>query len=219
MNLNDPTPIPAVHPLMAPTSPTIGNVAPAFNSAQAQIEHAAKDSFNPHFKSKYADLPAVIEAHRGIFAEHALHVLQRPLQAQGGVLLQTVIMHESGEWLADGGLFVPAIKNDPQAYGSALTYARRYGLAALIGIAQDDDDGATAAKPPKAKATPKVDLAPKADRDKLEADIQSLPAPYPKQIGDRLRQSGFVWTQLTVKQLAEARAWQEECKDLAEAEA
>lgn len=137
-------------------SASIAKVAAAFVAAQSELGHAPKDSTNPHFKSKYADLATVIETVRPVLAKHKLAVLQRSLPCDSGIRLQTVLLHESGEYIADEGMHSPLQKQDAQAVGSATTYLRRYGLAALLGVAQDDDDGnaatfgskpATAAKP------------------------------------------------------------------------
>jgi hypothetical protein len=109
---------------------------------------AKKGNLNPHFKSKYADLGAVIEAIRPI-AEHGLWFRQVSHDAESGVSIETFYIHDSGE-LSAGKVFVPADKNNAQGYGSAQTYARRYGLQQAFGLATEDDDGnAAAAAPPK----------------------------------------------------------------------
>lgn len=157
-------------------SPTIGKLADALAKAQAEMEGAAKDSTNPHFRSKYADLASLREACRPLSKYGIAHV-QLP-QAEGArVTVTTILIHSSGEWIASD-LGLTAGQNTPQAVGSALTYGRRYGLAAMAGIAptdETDDDGEAAeprnappsvtspvtakapAKPPKATAPPKFD--------------------------------------------------------------
>lgn len=148
------TPPPALHTDGAPSSSaTIGELATALAKAQGAMSHAAKDSDNPHFGSRYADLAAIIDAARPAMAENGLSIVQRPLECADGIRLQTLLLHASGEWLADGVLFVPVSKRDAQGFGSALTYARRYALAALVGIAPDDDDGnAAVGRPAPAQA-------------------------------------------------------------------
>ena len=122
----------------------------AFVKAQAELGVAVKDSTNPHFKSRYADLAAVVSAVKPIFAKHGLAYVQQFKDAQGGVAVETLIVHESGESFSTGTLFVPASKQDAQGYGSAITYARRYSLQTAAGIPADDDDGnAAAASAPK----------------------------------------------------------------------
>ena len=124
-------------------SDSIQHLAAALASAQAEIRGALKDSKNPHFKNDYASLESVIDAVRGPFAGRDLAYTQ--LLSDGGqdVLIETVLMHKSGEWLSSA-FRIPATKRDPQGYGSAVTYGRRYALAALAGLTQVDDDGEAA---------------------------------------------------------------------------
>lgn len=123
------------------TSDTITKIAPALLKAQKQISFAAKEANNPHFKSKYADLPTVIEAVKPALNEHGIVFVQAPEPAQPGFLaLTTRLIHESGEWIESTAV-TPLPKQDPQGYGSAITYLRRYSLAAAVGLYQDDDDG------------------------------------------------------------------------------
>ena len=131
-------------------SESIKELATALAKAQGSIKGAIKDSSNPFFKSKYADLASVVEAIRSAFAANGLSYIQtvEPSQADE-VRVETMILHSSGEWISCGVLALPVSKVDAQGYGSALTYARRYSLSAAVGIAPEDDDGnaATAAKP------------------------------------------------------------------------
>ncbi len=117
------------------------NIAAAYAHAFAEIEAATKTASNPHFKSKYADLTSVIEAIKPHLVKHGLFFIQRPRPADGGVAIETSLHHTSGEELNLGTLFVPANKNDAQAYGSALSYARRYALVTAFGVPTEDDDG------------------------------------------------------------------------------
>lgn len=114
--------------------------------AQAEISVALKDSTNPHFKSKYADLASVVAAIKPAAAKHGLGFVQTFRESTGGVTVETVILHESGEQMPCGPLFVPASKGDAQGYGSAITYARRYSLQTAWGVPSDDDDGNAASK-------------------------------------------------------------------------
>jgi hypothetical protein len=104
---------------------------------------AKKDSVNPHFKSRYADLASVWEACREPLTNNDLAIVQLPGKDEGGYYVETVLTHSSGEFLSSKLHIVPT-KDDPQGLGSAITYARRYGLAAIAGIAPDDDDGEAA---------------------------------------------------------------------------
>ena len=125
-------------------SDSITKLAAALAKAQGEMKHASKDSNNPHFKSKYADMAAVVEATREPFAKHGLSCVQGNDIAEGnGVIIETMLMHESGEWLLSR-LLVPVTKWDAQGIGSAMTYGRRYSLMAMAGLAADDDDGESA---------------------------------------------------------------------------
>jgi len=127
------------------------NIASAFVKAQKGFAPALKSSTNPHFKSRYADLSACVEAVIDSLNDNGIGLIQRTSEDSTGVTVETVFIHESGEMLECGKLHVPAAKQDPQGYGSALTYARRYALMAACGIAPEDDDGNAASKQPKAQ--------------------------------------------------------------------
>lgn len=128
------------------TSPSIAALAASLAKAQASIEGAVKGKVNPAFKSKYADLSSVWEACREALTDNGLSVVQSPGPvADGRMELTTMLMHSSGEWMR-GTLTIPLGKVDAQAYGSATTYARRYALAAFVGVSPEDDDGNAAAK-------------------------------------------------------------------------
>jgi hypothetical protein len=125
-------------------SESIKAIAPALLAAQKATIFAKKDATNPHFKSRYADLPAVIEAVKPALNNSGIVYIQSASPSDDGRLhLTTTLMHESGEWVSDT-LVMPLPKQDPQGYGSAMTYARRYALAAITGVYQDDDDANTA---------------------------------------------------------------------------
>ena len=127
-------------------------IAGALVKAQMAFGPALKTSQNPHFKSRYADLAAGVEAGIEALNSNGIALIQRTLPCESGVTVETVFLHTSGETLSSGPLHVPASKNDPQGYGSALTYARRYSLMAACGIAPEDDDGNAASKPVTYKA-------------------------------------------------------------------
>lgn len=127
-------------------SMTKSNIAKAFVAAQKGFAPALKTSTNPHFKSKYADLAACVEAVIDSLNANGIALVQHTHECDGGVMVETVFLHESGESMSGGKLFVPASKHDAQGYGSALTYARRYSIQAACGIAPEDDDGNAATK-------------------------------------------------------------------------
>jgi len=118
----------------------IGKLALALSKAQGAITGALKDSKNPFFKSNYADLGNVLAACRGPLSENELAVIQTTEPHDKGVVIISTLVHSSGQWIR-GKLRMTPTKPDPQGVGSALTYARRYAYAALIGVAQVDDDG------------------------------------------------------------------------------
>ena len=127
------------------TSDSIKELATALAKAQATMAGAKKDSTNPHFRSKYADLASIWEACRDALTSNGIAVVQMTrATAEEAVIVETRLMHSSGEWI-EGELLVPVTKADAQGFGSALTYARRYSLAAAVGVAPEDDDGAAAA--------------------------------------------------------------------------
>lgn len=126
-------------------SELLNELGGALAKAQGQIQAAKKDSANPFFKSKYADLASVWDACRKPLSDNGLSVSQFPCEAENGVAIETMLIHSSGQWISSR-YTMPVSKNDAQAVGSAITYARRYALAAVVGIAPEDDDGNAAAK-------------------------------------------------------------------------
>lgn len=140
-------------------SDSIASLAAALAKAQGEMENASKNSQNPHFKSKYADLAEILNTVRPVLSKHGLAVTQFPAFESGTAHVETILTHASGEWMS-GTCSAPVQKSDPQGVGSALTYLRRYSLAAVCGLAQEDDDANAAIKGPKQSAqAPKV--APK----------------------------------------------------------
>jgi len=145
-------------------------IAPAFVKAKKAFGPALKQNVNPHFRSKYADLSVCIEAVDDALLANGIAMFQETFEDTAGVTVETVFLHESGEMMRCGKLHVPAAKNDAQAYGSALSYARRYSLMAACGIAaQDDDDGNAASK--QAPAPTQRDDSPPARAARLKAGV------------------------------------------------
>ena len=141
-------------------------IASALVKAQKEFGPALKTSTNPHFRSKYADLAACVEAVIDALNNNGIYLMQMTHETPDGAMAETVFVHESGEMLSAGKLFFPASKHDAQGYASSLSYVRRYSLMAACGIAPEDDDGNAASKPapkpPKveAKPEPKVEAKP-----------------------------------------------------------
>jgi len=122
------------------------NIATALVKAQKAFGPALKTATNPHFRSRYADLSACVEAVVDALNDNGIYLLQKNYDCTDGVMVETVFVHESGEMLECGIVHFPAVKHDPQGYASALTYARRYSLMSACGIAPEDDDGNAATK-------------------------------------------------------------------------
>ena len=129
------------------------SIIAALAKALPELESAKKNKANPAFKSKYADLAAVIEALEPI-RKHGLWYRQVLHESADGVNVETIYIHEGGDTLSAGSLYMPATKRDAQGFGSALTYARRYSLQAAFGLATEDDDGNAAVKSAPAVSQP-----------------------------------------------------------------
>ena len=124
-------------------SPTIGELAKALTAAQVELTPAKKDSVNPHFRSKYADLASCWDAVRAPLAKHGLSISQLVGGDGDTVRLTTLLMHTSGEFIGSDAV-LRLTKHDPASAGSTLTYLRRYALSAIVGLSTEDDDGASA---------------------------------------------------------------------------
>jgi len=149
-------------------SEQINELAASLAKAQGQIEGAKKDSANPFFKSKYADLASVWEACRVQLSTNGLSVTQCPEESENGIAIETMLLHSSGQWIKSR-YTMPVSKLDAQAVGSAITYARRYALSAIIGIAPEDDDGNSAAKArPEEKVKNKTETLPEYPQERFK---------------------------------------------------
>lgn len=142
-------------------SEQINELAAALAAAQGEITGALKDSSNPFFKSKYADLAACWDACRAALSKHGLCVMQPTIDKDGQVYVVTTLAHSSGQWVR-GWLPVRTKDDSAQGQGSGLTYARRYALAGMVGLAQIDDDAEAAQGRSKPSiAAPSDQLTPK----------------------------------------------------------
>lgn len=157
----------------------ISKIAAAFVKAQSEFGAAIKTSTNPHFKSRYADLSACVEAVIDALNNNGIALIQVTHECESGVSVETLFLHQSGEELRSGKLWLPASKQDPQGYGSALTYARRYSLMAACGIAPEDDDGNAASKTvAKPKKLTEKQLADHAIAIDEAADMDALKSAF-----------------------------------------
>ena len=139
-------------------------LATALVKAQKEFEPARKDATNPHFRSKYANLSACVDAVKDALNDNGISLIQALHESDNGVIVETIFLHESGEQFSAGKLHFPASKQDAQGYMSALTYARRGALLSACGIAPEDDDGNAAVKAmPSAKPVDKPIVKPKVE--------------------------------------------------------
>lgn len=139
-------------------SSSIKEIATALAKAQGELGGASKDSNNPAFNSKYADLASIVAAIKACFPKHGLSYVQTPCTTDKDEIgIETMLMHASGEWLRGDPFYMPVAKLNAHGFGSILTYARRYSLAAMAGVAPEDDDAnagvATAPRPNTAMQT------------------------------------------------------------------
>lgn len=168
-------------------SETIGKVASALLSAQKEMGDAKKGASNPFFKSRYADLNSIREAVIPALNQNGISVLQLCATSEAGKpVVRTLLLHESGEFLGSETEVVVAKQNDPQAYGSAMSYARRYGLQAAVCVGAEDDDGEkamgrtkqTPLAAPVAQESKQVEAAPVAQPSQEQEVAQVKPAPF-----------------------------------------
>lgn len=161
------------------TSTSITKIAPALLEAQRQIEDAIKDSLNPYFKSKYANINAVMEACKPSLNKNGISILQPLVTENGKNYVRTVLLHESGEFISSDTEIVVAKEKDPQALGSAISYSRRYGLQSFVAVLSSEDDDAE-----KAVNRPTQTSFTKGNQEGLVDDF--APKPFRKQKGEGL---------------------------------
>lgn len=193
----------------ATRSSDIGELAKALAAAQGEYEKAAKDSVNPHFKSSYADLASVTNACRPALTKHGIAVVQRLSSKQASVTVSTMLVHSSGQWISDE-LTVPVTKADAQGFVAACTYARRASLAAMTGIAPEDDDGNEAsghATPQAAYAQSQQVARKPTPKPSAPADVPDDNVKVPPSLSGEFR-TGTIWQfgRLKGKDLAEFTA-------------
>lgn len=167
-------------------SESIKEISAALAKAQAEIRHSEKDGVNPHFRNEYSTLASVFDACKPALNKNGITVIQLPLHCDTGVIVETMFLHSSGEWISSE-LYLP-VQGNAQQYGSALTYARRYSLAAMAGVAPADDDGNGAQlgedkklpeqKPPVQSKNPKkIEMTPEEYKKfflSLPSDVQDF---------------------------------------------
>jgi hypothetical protein len=184
-------------------------ISKALVKAQAAMSHAAKDAKNPHFKSAYSSLASVIDAVRPALSSNGLAFVQKLHTADGGVAVETVLIHESGQEMSFGTLFIPATKQDAQGYGSAISYAKRYSLQAALGIASEDDDGQAAVKSRPAPLQPikvTIDMDAAVEEMSAQTSIDALKECFAKWYksaeGEQKETLKFMYDGIKVKLIA-----------------
>jgi hypothetical protein len=181
-------------------------IATAMVKAQKEFGPALKSSTNPYFTSKYADLAACVEAVIDALNNNGIALIQKCHESDTGVNVETLLLHESGESLSCGVLHVPASKQDPQGYGSALTYARRYSLMAACGIAPEDDDGNAASRTARnpLDSIPKLAGVP-IPSPKEKVDLETIKEDIPSSVKTTLPSPGSVRLQIPGKDAIECK--------------
>jgi hypothetical protein len=134
------------------SSESIAQIAKALSQVQAEIQNPANSAVNPFFKSKYAPLPDVLKIIRPLAGKYGLAIIQNSYNEEDKVFINTLIIHESGEWIETDPLVLKPEKNTPQGVGSAITYGRRYAISAVFGISSEEDDDGNSNEKEKPKA-------------------------------------------------------------------
>jgi hypothetical protein len=159
-------------------SEQVNEIAAALAVAQGKIKSALKGNLNPHFKSKYADLAAVKEACGDALSANGIAIVQAHGFEGDRFILTTRLIHKSGQWLESQYLIKP-VKDDPQGYASATTYARRISLSSMVGVVADEDDDGNAASQrgnyePPARQAPKVEDKTAAAKSYVDEAIKAI---------------------------------------------
>lgn len=176
------------------TSPSIGKLAEALSKAQGEMHAASKSADNPFFKSKYADLAEVWGVLREPLSKHNLAVIQTTNGDGTKVVVITRLVHSSGEWVK-GSLTLKPMKMDPQGIGSAITYARRYALAAICGVVQEDDDANSASGKTLNQNQKSTQSTPPKQNKPVTPTVSKTQVPITKRVDDGLASLGYTEAQ------------------------
>ena len=171
-------------------SESITNLVKALTNFQGKMTAVKKDSVNPFYKSKYASLDTIWETIRKPLSENGLSVAQTMGVDNDKSVLETTLYHTSGEWIS-GTQLVNPVKNDPQGLGSAITYARRYSLSAILGLVSDDDDDANTATKPEIKQEVKSPVKPVSPTVETPQTSESIAVPQTKKIHAIAKEKGL----------------------------
>lgn len=169
-------------------SDTITNISAALLKAQGEMGNASKGASNPFFKSKFADLNAVREATIPVLNLHGISVLQPTTVHEGKPYVETILLHSSGEHLTSLTEIIAPKANDPQAHGSGVSYARRYGLQSFLCIGAEDDDGEKA----MGRSTGKNNNVSNSASTKTETVVGKVEKPQDASVGEPApKKTGF----------------------------
>ena len=174
-------------------SDQINELATALAKCQAELQPAIKNSKNPFFKSNYADLADCWAACKEPLSKHGLSVVQTMCPEGDKTLMNTTLMHVSGQWIRSTMPVICAKPGDPQAWGSALSYMRRYTLCAIVGItAGDDDDGNSASPNGNGHKNGNGNHITQDQVRALNEALDKCPADYVESVRSTLKQMGIV---------------------------
>lgn len=182
---------------MCKMSPTIANLAMALVKFNCEIEIIAKDAKNPHFKNNYASLDNIVEVIRPLLAKHGVIVMQIPGGDGENVIMKTMLMHESGEYMESEALIMRPVKNDPQGVGSCITYARRYSLCSMLSLSTGEDDDGNHASQPQRAAQSAPQGTPHQPTTQRTQSTSNAPHSYKRDAFAKRDAIGWSWDNLT----------------------
>jgi len=163
------------------SSESIIKLASALTKFNGEVSKISKDAKNPFFKNNYATLDNIVDEIRPVLTKNGLSILQIPGGDGENVIMKTLLIHESGEWLESDPLVMKPVKNDPQAVGSCITYARRYSLGSFLSLntGEDDDGNAAAGKSKQETAKQTITLDQETEiQDLIKETKSKLPDIY-----------------------------------------
>jgi len=156
-------------------SESINNLSVALTEVNKELKNPLNTAVNPFFKSNYAPLSEILTGIRPLLAKHGLSIIQNTTSENDKIGIQTIILHQSGQYLESDMMYIKADKDTAQGQGSAITYGRRYQLSAILSISsEDDDDGNNASNPQKQKSTMPM---PKTQQNPVEAVKKAFEKP------------------------------------------
>ena len=190
----------------------ITNLAPDLLKAQQEIPKVLKKATGQvgKQKTKYADRNDILDVVTPVLNANNIILLQPSKETLNGATIVTMLLHSSGEWISDDGFHAPSAGNGAQGVGSAATYSERYGLAALLGLSTQDDDGAAASVQQSAPVTPAQPVtrpAPSGAAEKLNKRIRALTEDARAQARDFIKAQGITWSNMTPAQLKIVTEW------------